>query len=225
MSENPGAQFPPQYAPQQQYSPQQQYAPQQQWPQQQPGWPAKPPKKGLSTKAKVLLLVAALVVVGGGVGLILVAKAVQGPEKQATKLEEGDCAVLTGTGKEADAVKTPCTTPQTPYVVSETGIDKGEWNCKDGFYKYTVLRPLRGEGVALCLGINGQVGSCFDDIDGKTPPPLRDCAGARLKISEVFQQSSIATSPCAEGTEKVISYMAYGTGQKFKNATICFVKP
>jgi hypothetical protein len=220
MSENPGGQFPPQYAPQQQYNPQQQ------WPQQQPGWPAQPPKKkGMSTKLKVLLLVAALVVVGGGVGLVLVMKAVSGPEKQATALTEGDCVVLTGTGKEADAVKTACDAPKTPYVVSVKGVDKGDWGCKEGFYKYTVPTPLRGEGVALCLAINGQIGSCFDDIDSKTPPPLRDCAGARLKISEVFPQSSIVNSPCAEGTEKVISYMAYGTTQTFKNATICFVKP
>ncbi len=216
MSENPGAQFPPQ---------QQYYDAQQQWPQQQ-GWPQQPPpkKKGLSTKVKVLLLVVALVVVGGGIALILVAKGVQGPEKQAAKLEIGDCVVLTGTGKEADAAKTACDAPQTPYVVSVKGVDSGEWNCKEGFYKYAVPRPLRGEGVALCLAINAQVGLCFDDIETKTPPPLVNCAGARLKVSEVFAQASYVNSPCTEGTAEVISYSSFGDS-RFKNATICFVKP
>ncbi|GAB3709866.1 hypothetical protein GCM10027598_15270 [Amycolatopsis oliviviridis] len=221
MSENPGAPFPPQNAPHHQQWPQQQ----QQWPQQQ-GWPQQPPKKkGLSTKAKVLLLVAALVVVGGGLGLVFVLKAAAGPEKQAGKLTEGDCVVLTGSGKEADAVKTPCDSPQAPYAVSLTGLNKGDWDCKEGFYKYAVETPLRGEGVALCLAINAKVGLCFDDIESKTPPPLKDCGSARLKISEVFGQASYVNSPCKEGTEEVISYSAYGATQKFKSATICFVKP
>ncbi|WP_181774248.1 LppU/SCO3897 family protein [Amycolatopsis pittospori] len=218
MSENHGGQFPPQ-----QQWPQQPH-PQQQWPQQQ-GWPHQPPKKkGLSTKVKVLLLVGALVVVGGGIGLIFVAKSAAGPEKQAAKLVEGDCVVLTGSGKEADAAKTPCESPQAPYAVSLTGVDKGDWNCKEGFYKYAVPRPMRGDGVALCLAINAQVGLCFDDIEAKTPPPLKDCGSARLRISEVFPQASIVKSPCKEGTEEVISYSSYGT-TKFKSATICFVKP
>ncbi|RSM82930.1 hypothetical protein DL991_03575 [Amycolatopsis sp. WAC 01375] len=218
MSENPGAPFPPQNVPQQQQWPQQQ------WPQHQ-GWPQQPPKKkGLSTKVKVLLLVAALVVVGGGIGFIFVMKAAAGPEKQAKALTEGDCVVLTGSGKEADAVKTPCDSPQAPYAVSLTGVDKGDWNCKDGFYKYAVPRPVRGDGVALCLAINAKVGLCFDDIETKTPPPLKDCGSARLRISEVFPKMSVVNSPCAEGTAEVISYASYGTSQ-FKSATICFVKP
>ncbi|MFI7123980.1 hypothetical protein [Amycolatopsis sp. NPDC049868] len=178
----------------------------------------------MSTKLKVLLLVAALVVVGGGIGLIVVMKSVAGPEKQAGKLTEGDCVVLTGSGKEADAVPTSCDSPQAPYAVSLTGVDKGEWNCKDGFYKYAVPTPLRGEGVALCLAINAKVGLCFDDIETKTPPPLKDCGSARLKISEVFPQMSVVNSPCAEGTAEVVSYASYGAS-KFKSATICFVKP
>jgi len=222
MSENPGTPFPPQNAPHQQW-PQQQ---QQQWPHQQQGWPQQPPpkKKGLSTKAKVLLLVAALVVVGGGLGLVFVLKAAAGPEKQAAKLTEGDCVVLTGSGKAADAVKTPCDSPQAPYAVSLTGVDKGDWDCKEGFYRYAVATPMRGEGVALCLAINAKVGLCFDDIESKTPPPLKDCGSARLKISEVFPQSSMVNSPCKEGTAEVISYASYGTSN-FKSSTICFVKP
>lgn len=220
MSQNHGGQFPPQ----QQYDPNQQGPYQQQWPQHQ-GWPQQPPpKKGLSTKVKVLLLVAALVVVGGGIGLIFVMKAATGPEKQATKVTEGDCVLLTGAGKEADAVKTPCATPQTPYAVSLKGVDSGDWGCKEGFYKYTVPRPLRGEGVALCLALNAQVGLCFDDIETKTPPPLKDCGSARLRISEVFSQASYVNSPCAEGTEEVISYTSYGASN-FKSSTICFGKP
>ncbi|AUI63628.1 hypothetical protein [Amycolatopsis sp. BJA-103] len=215
MSENHGGQFPPH----QQWSQQQQ-----QWPQQQ-GWPQQPPKKkGLSTKLKVLLLVGALVVVGGGIGLIFVLKAAVGPEKQAKGLTEGDCVVLTGSGKEADAAKTSCDSPQAPYAVSLTGVAKGDWNCKDGFYQYTVPRPGRGDGVALCLAINAKVGLCFDDIESKTPPPLKDCGSARLRISEVFPQMSVVNSPCAEGTAEVISYASYGTSN-FKSATICFVKP
>ncbi|MFC3451883.1 LppU/SCO3897 family protein [Amycolatopsis speibonae] len=223
MSENPGASFPPQNAPHQQW-------PQQQWPQQQQGWPQQgwpqqpPKKKGLSTKVKVLLLVAALVVVGGGIGLVVVMKSVAGPEKQAGKLTEGDCVVLTGSGKGADAVKTPCDSPQAPYAVSLTGVDKGDWDCKEGFYKYAVPTPMRGEGVALCLAINAKVGLCFDDIGSKTPPPLKDCGSARLRISEVFPQMSVVNSPCKEGTAEVISYASYGTSN-FKSATICFVKP
>lgn len=214
MSENHGGHFPPQ----------QQWQQHQQWPQQQ-GWPQQPPKKkGLSTKVKVLLLVAALVVVGGGLGLIFVLKAAAGPEKQAKALIEGDCVVLTGSGKEADAVKTACDSPQAPYAVSLTGLDKGEWDCKEGFYRYTVPRPGRGDGVALCLAINAKVGLCFDDIGSKTPPPLKDCGSARLRISEVFPKMSIVNSPCAEGTAEVISYASYGTSN-FKSATICFVKP
>ncbi|WP_043847913.1 LppU/SCO3897 family protein [Amycolatopsis keratiniphila] len=218
MSQNPGAPFPPQNVPPQQW-PQHQ----QQWPQQQ-GRPQQPPKKkGLTTKVKVLLLVAALVVAGGGIGLVLVMKSAAGPEKQATKVEAGDCVQLTGTGKEADAVKAACDNPQTPYVVSVKGTVKGD--CPEGFYSYSVATPLRGEGVGLCLGINAQVGLCFDDIKTKTPPPLVNCSGARLKISEVFDKASYVNSPCKEGTEEVISYTAYGATQKFKSATICFVKP
>jgi hypothetical protein len=218
MSENPGAPFPPHNVAQQQ-----QQWPQQQWPQQQ-GWPQQPPKKkGLSTKVKVLLLVAALVVVGGGIGLIFVMKAAAGPEKQATKLQAGDCVQLTGAGKEADAVKAACDNPQTPYVVSVKGTVKGD--CPKGFYDYSVPTPMRGEGVGLCLGINAQVGLCFNDIETKTPPPLVNCSGARLKISEVFGKASYVTSPCKEGTVDAISYTSYGATQNFKSATICFVKP
>ncbi|WP_414935624.1 hypothetical protein [Amycolatopsis sp. cmx-11-51] len=214
MSANHGGQFPPQ----------QHWHQQQQWNERQ-GWPLQPPKKkGLSTRLKVLLLVGALVLVGGGIGLILVMKAATGPEKQAKSLTEGDCVVLTGSGKEADAVKTPCDSPQAPYAVSLTGVDKGEWNCKEGFYQYTVPRPVRGDGVALCLAINAKIGLCFDDIETKTPPPLKDCGSARLRISEVFPRMSVVNSPCAEGTAEVISYASYGTSN-FKSATICFVKP
>ncbi|KFZ82484.1 LppU protein [Amycolatopsis sp. MJM2582] len=210
MSQNPGAPYPPQNVPHQQ------------WPQQQ-GWPQPPKKKGLSTKVKVLLLVAALVVVGGGIGLVVVMKSVAGPEKQATKVEAGDCVQLTGAGKEADAVKAACDDPRTPYVVSVKGTVKGD--CPEGFYSYSVATPLRGDGVGLCLGINARIGLCFDVIKTKTPPPLVDCSRARLKISEVFDKASYVNSPCKEGTEEVISYSAYGATQKFKSATICFVKP
>ncbi|RSM54354.1 hypothetical protein DMH03_36625 [Amycolatopsis sp. WAC 01376] len=218
MSENPGAPFPPQNVPQQQQWPQQQ------WPQHQ-GWPQQPPKKKrYSKKLQITLLVLALVVAVGGFAVIVTLNNIAGPEKQAKALTEGDCVVLTGSGKEADAVKTPCDSPQAPYAVSLTGVDKGDWNCKDGFYKYAVPRPVRGDGVALCLAINAKVGLCFDDIETKTPPPLKDCGSARLRISEVFPQMSVVNSPCAEGTAEVISYASYGTSQ-FKSATICFVKP
>ncbi|UMP01810.1 hypothetical protein [Amycolatopsis sp. EV170708-02-1] len=198
--------------------------PQQHWPQQQ-GWPQQPPKKKrFSTKTQIILLVASLVVAIGGFGVIVTLNNISGPEKQAKTLTEGDCVVLTGSGKEADAVKTACDSPQAPYAVSLTGVDKGEWDCKDGFYKYAVPRPLRGNGVALCLAINAQVGLCFDDIRTKTPPPLKDCGSARLRISEVFPQMSVVNSPCAEGTAEVVSYASYGTSN-FKSATICFVTP
>jgi len=237
MSDHPGGQFPhPGQQPawqnppapqgwQQQHYPQQPYPPQQGWPQQQQqGWPVPPKKKGMSTRLKVLLIVGVLVFVGGGVGLTLFLRAAAGPEKQAGALEVGDCAQVTGTGEATDAAKFPCNAPGTPYVVSVAGIDKGEWNCSDGFYRLAIETRLRGEGVALCLGLNGQVGACFDDVDAKTPPPLVDCAHARYKVTEVFPTASIVESPCQDKTAKVISYTSYGT-TNFKNSTICLSTP
>ncbi|WP_037316270.1 LppU/SCO3897 family protein [Amycolatopsis orientalis] len=220
MSEHHGGQFPPQ-----QQWPQQPYPPQQQWPQQQQqqGWPQRPPKKGLSTKVKVLLLVAAVVVVGGLAGLIIVAKAAAGPEKQAGKLEVGDCVQLTGAGKEADAVKTPCNAPNTPYMVSVVGVDKGDWNCSEGFYRVAIPTPMRGEGVALCLGVNGQIGACFDDIESKTPPKLVECGKARLKVLTTAPANPMGTG-CPDNTEKTLTYMGY-MDPRFKSVTICFGKP
>ncbi|WP_410656255.1 hypothetical protein [Amycolatopsis sp. lyj-112] len=225
MSQNPGGQFPPQqqYDPNRQGQwPQQQWS-EQQWPQQQ-GRPQQPPqKKGLSTKVKVLLLVAALVVVGGGIGLIFLMKAAAGPEKQAGKLEVGNCALLTGTGKETDAVKTPCGAPNTPYMVSTVGIDRGEWNCSEGFYRVAIPTPMRGEGVALCLGLNGQPGACYDDIESKTPPKLVDCGKARLKVLTTVPANVMGTG-CPDETTKTLTYTSY-LDPRFKSSTICFGKP
>lgn len=201
MPENPGAPFPPQNTPHQ---------------------PRK--KKGFSFKVQMILLAASLVVAIGGFAVIITLNNIAGPEKQAKTLSEGDCVVLTGSGEEADAVPTPCDSPQAPYTVGLIGVDKGEWGCDDRFYKYAVPTPLRGEGVGLCLAINAQVGLCFDDIEAKTPPPLKDCGSARLKISEVFPRTSVEESLCADDSVEVISYVGNGTS-KFKSATICFVTP
>ncbi|UUV35183.1 hypothetical protein NQK81_17615 [Amycolatopsis roodepoortensis] len=184
-------------------------------------WSQQPPKKkGFSFKVQMILLATSLVVAVGGFAVIITLNNIAGPEKQAKALTEGDCAVLTGSGEEADAVPAPCDSPGVPYTVGIAGVDEGDWNCKEGFYKYAVQTPLRGKGVGLCLAINAQVGLCFDDIGTKTPPPLKDCGSARLRISEVFPENS----PCAEGTTEVVSYASYGTS-KFKGATICFVTP
>ncbi|RSN57364.1 hypothetical protein DMH01_28410 [Amycolatopsis sp. WAC 04182] len=201
MSEHPGPPFPPQNTPQQ---------------------PRK--KKGFSFKVQMILFAASLVVAIGGFGVIITLNNMAGPEKQAKTLTEGDCVVLTGSGEEADAVKTPCDSPQAPYTVGLAGVDDGAWSCNDRFYKYAVPTPLRGKGVGLCLAINAQVGSCFDDIEAKTPPPLTDCGSARLKISEVFPQTSVEGGLCADDTVEVISYVGKGTSN-FKSATICFVTP
>ncbi|HEY3477873.1 MAG TPA: hypothetical protein VGL02_03145 [Streptomyces sp.] len=209
---------PPQPAGQQQY-------PSQAWPPAQQGWAPPPPKKRVSTRKKLLFVLAALVVLAGGVtALALVTSAVSGPEKQAQSLAVGDCVHLTGVGKDLDAIKTDCATPGTPYVVGEKGLAKGEWGCPEGFYQLTVDRSIRGDNVALCLGINGQIGTCYGDIETKTPPPPVACASARLKITETFPKASFVDSPCAEGTEKTISYSSFGD-PKFKESTICFSTP
>ncbi|WP_340684456.1 hypothetical protein LCL61_39485 [Amycolatopsis coloradensis] len=127
----------------------------------------------------------------GGFAVIITLNNIAGPEKQAKTLSEGDCVVLTGAGEEADAVPTPCDSPQASYAVSLTGV-------------------TRATGTARTVST--------------TPPPLKDCGSARLKISEVFPEASVANSPCAEGTAEVVSYAGYATS-KFKSATICFVTP
>lgn len=213
---------PPQQ-PWQQPAGQQQYPPQA-WPQGQQGWAPPPPKKKVSTRKKLLFVLAALVVVGGVTALALTTSAVSGPEKQAQSLAVGDCVHLTGAGKDLDAIKADCTTPGTPYVVGEKGLAKGDWGCPKGFYQLTVDRGVRGDNVGLCLGINGQIGTCYDDIESKTPPPPVACSSARLKITETFPKASFVTSPCAEGTVKTISYTSFGDS-KFKAATICFGTP
>jgi hypothetical protein len=148
----------------------------------------------------------------------------QGPEKQAVSLEVGDCVRVTGAGETADAVKTPCDAPATPYVVGITGIDKGTWDCQQGFYRLAV-DAKREENVALCLGLNGQVGACFDDLESKTPPPLVDCSTARLKVIQVLPSSSIVGDGCGEKAEKVVSYTSYGGASRFKDSTICLAAP
>jgi hypothetical protein len=220
---HPQQSYPQQPPPQQSYPQQQQGWPQQQaWPQQ--GWPAPPPKKGMATRLKVLIAVGVLLLAGGTAWAAWASRVPQGAEKQAVALTEGDCARVTGTGDTADAAKFPCDAPGTPYVVSIAGTDDGAWSCNDGFYAL-VVNALRADDVGLCLGLNGQMGACFDDVDTKTPPPLVDCAKARYKVTQVFPSAAIVDSLCNDKTLKVVSYMVYGTSSRFKSTTICLSTP
>ncbi|GLZ31956.1 hypothetical protein Lesp02_41440 [Lentzea sp. NBRC 105346] len=200
--------FPPQQNPQQ--------WPQQQWQQQ---WAPPPPvKKGLSPAVKVLIGFGALLLVAAGVGIAI---RLPHPEKQAAQLNVGDCVQLTGAGDDADAVKTGCDT--SPYMVSIAGVDKGEWNCSEGFYRVAIKSP-RKNNVALCLALNGHVGDCFDDIDAKTPPKLVDCSKARVKVTKLLDKVSATGQECGDAKQH-LSYFT-GSDARFKPpATICFGDP
>jgi hypothetical protein len=224
MSDHPRGQF---HHPGQQPAWQNPTAPQgwRPMPYQQQGWPAPPPKKkGMSTRIKVLLAAGVLVVAGGTAWAAWILRVPQGQEKQAVSLEVGDCVRMTGAGEAVDAVKTPCDTPATPYVVSIKGIDKGTWDCQKGFYRLAV-HTKRAPGVAICLGLNGQVGACFDDLESKTPPPLADCSKARLKVIQVLPTSRTVGDDCGQKAEKVVSYTSYGGASRFKDSTICLAAP
>ena len=186
--------------------------------------PPPPPPKKKTGLVLVILVIALLLIGGGAVSIYLLSKddapaaskanqpSETGPASTGRSVpgspspDPGVCIkFISPTLTDAEIAELGCDAPEAAYKVAKR-LEKATDSCPSDDYDIYTETGV-GEGFALCLMINGQVGACLVNVDSISVPTKRaDCETAAFKVIKAVD-GEVNESACP--TEETVVPLTY----------------